>query len=97
MPKEIIQVHAIIEGKVQGVSFRYHTQLTANLLGITGWVRNLPDGSVEVLGEGAEDQIQDFKRFLKQGSPHARVDSVELSEGKASGEYPSFDVTYLSR
>ena len=97
MSKETRQVHAIIHGRVQGVSFRYHTQLKAESLGITGWVRNLPDRTVEVLGEGSLEQIQVFINFLHLGPSGARVDSVDLTEGEASGNYQSFQITYLSR
>ena len=93
----MMQVHAIVHGRVQGVSFRYHTQLVAKSLGITGWVRNLPNGTVEVLGEGTADQIQNFIKFLKQGSPPARVNSIDMSENEASGRYSSFEITYLTR
>lgn len=92
-----IQVHAIVHGRVQGVSFRYHTQLTAESLGITGWVRNLPDRTVEVLGEGSTDQIEKFTSFLQKGPLGARVDSVNISQGEASGDYPSFEITFFSR
>lgn len=97
MATDNIQIHATIHGRVQGVSFRYHTQHVANSLGITGWVRNLPDGTVEVLGEGTKDQLQDFTTFLRKGHPPARVDSIDLSEDKASGDYHTFDITYLAR
>jgi len=97
MPINKMQIHAIVHGRVQGVSFRYHTQLTAESLGITGWVRNLPDRTVEVLGEGTADQIHAFTNFLRQGPSGARVDSIDLSESEASGDYPSFEITYLSR
>jgi acylphosphatase len=98
MSKVNRQIHAIVHGRVQGVSFRYYTQLTAKSLGITGWVRNLPDGTVEVLGEGTANQIQKFTNFLQQGPSGARVDSLlELSENIASGEYQSFQITYISR
>jgi acylphosphatase len=93
MPTEIIQVHAMIHGRVQGVSFRYHTRLVAISLGITGWVRNLPNGSVEVLGEGTTESMREFIQFLRQGPLGARVDSIDMTERDASGDYHSFQIT----
>jgi len=98
MSSNLKQIHAIVHGRVQGVSFRYYTQLTAQSLGITGWVRNLPDSTVEVLGEGTSDQLHKFTKFLQQGPSGARVDSLNiLSEGIASGEHQTFQITYLTR
>lgn len=96
MKSNLKQIHAIVHGRVQGVSFRYYTQLTAQSLGITGWVRNLPDGTVEVVAEGTADQLKQFEEFIVQGSIGARVDSVDISEGEASASYQSFQITYLS-
>ena len=96
MSSNLKQIHAIVHGRVQGVSFRYHTQQIAQSLGITGWVRNLSDGTVEVLGEGTSDQLHDFTTFLHQGHPPARVDSLMITEHEASDEYQSFQITYLT-
>lgn len=97
MSTEMMQIHATIHGRVQGVSFRYHTQHVAKSLGITGWIRNLPDGTVEVLGEGTKDQLQDFTTFLRKGHPPARVDTLDVSENEATGGYRTFEITYLAR
>lgn len=66
-----------ISGRVQGVWFRASTQVEARKMGIRGWVRNLPDGSVEVVATG--DQLPEFIRWCHQGPPLARVLSVEQS------------------
>ncbi|RLG16203.1 acylphosphatase [Nanoarchaeota archaeon] len=67
-----------IYGRVQGVGFRFSTKLVAKRLGIKGWVRNLPDGSVEVLAEG--DKMEEFLKFLRRGPPLARVDDVKIEK-----------------
>src|SRR5690606_30291099 len=69
-------IKAIVAGEVQGVSFRAYTQREAERLGLTGYARNLPDGRVEVLACGIEDQIQSLLTWLQQGSPLAKVTEV---------------------
>lgn len=88
------RLHAIISGRVQGVSFRHYTTLKANELGITGWVMNRRDGRVEVAAEGSHQALQAMLDFLHDGSPHARVDHVEAQWLEASGEFSDFGVKY---
>lgn len=66
-----------VSGRVQGVGFRYATLDEARRLGLSGWVRNLPDGRVEVLAQGETARLDQFFRWLQQGPPTARVTSVE--------------------
>lgn len=81
----------IITGQVQGVSFRAFTCHKATLLGISGWVRNLPDGiSVEVEAEGQHSQLEEFIQFLEKGPPGARVQKTNLNWGVYSGKYSGF-------
>ena len=70
----------IISGRVQGVGFRYFTEAIAQREGVAGWVRNLPDRSVEVVAEGDADAIQRFDRALRTGPPGARVERVQVDE-----------------
>jgi acylphosphatase len=70
----------IISGRVQGVGFRYFTEATAQREGVAGWVRNLPDRSVEVVAEGDADAMQRFDRALRAGPPGARVERVQVDE-----------------
>lgn len=73
-------IHALISGKVQGVSFREYTRRRAQALQLTGWVRNLPDGRVETTAYGSATAIQDFIDWLWEGSPAAQVSEVWWEE-----------------
>jgi acylphosphatase len=88
------QLHAVVHGRVQGVSFRHYTVLRARELGITGWVRNRPDGTVEVTAEGEKSQLNPFLDFLRSGPPAAHVTRVDLHWYDATGSFDSFDVRY---
>ncbi len=76
------QRHAqlIITGRVQGVWFRASTKETADNLGIQGWVRNLPDGSVEVNAAGGNAAMEQFIHWCYQGPPGARVSKIDIKE-----------------
>lgn len=73
-------LHCFVTGRVQGVYFRASTQKQANLHGLTGWVRNLPDGQVEVMAFGNGHQLDELKQWLKSGPSLARVSNVESKE-----------------
>lgn len=81
-----------IHGKVQGVFFREGSRAEAIRLGLTGWVRNLPDGTVQAVAEGEPAALEDFIRWCHRGPPSARVSQVERTDGAPSGEFPSFTV-----
>jgi acylphosphatase len=66
-----------IEGRVQGVGFRDHCVRHAAALGLAGWVRNRPDGSVEVFAQGSETRLEPLEAWLRRGPPAARVDRIE--------------------
>jgi acylphosphatase len=70
----------LIRGMVQGVGFRYFVLRHAARLGLSGWTRNLPEGSVEVVASGAETALAALEKELETGPSHARVDRVEKSE-----------------
>ena len=89
-----IAVRVIISGKVQGVFFRAETQKAAQDYGVTGWVRNLSDGTVEAWAEGAHAQVDALVAWCHQGSPMSRVDHVAVTSETVSGRYTTFDVTY---
>jgi acylphosphatase len=89
---EIQQLHAIIRGRVQGVSFRYYTQRRADELGVVGWVRNLPDGSVEVRAQGTTKQLEDLLAFLHHGPDAARVTSVDVDWHSPEAQFEFFQI-----
>lgn len=80
------RVYAKVYGKVQGVAFREYTRREAARLGLSGWVRNLPDGTVEVSFEGPEEQAGVLLVWLASGSPFAVVTRIESKEETPSGE-----------
>lgn len=82
---------ALVRGRVQGVAFRHFTRERARELGLAGWVRNLPDGSVEVFLEGRAEALSAMLAWLHQGPPAARVESVELRDEPPTG-CASFEV-----
>lgn len=80
------RLHLVITGYVQGVSFRYFAQRQARSLGLGGWVRNVPDGSVEAVVEGEPGAVRSFVDWAYSGPPGAAVDSVETEEEAPQGE-----------
>jgi acylphosphatase len=86
------RVHAIISGRVQGVSFRAATADTARRLGICGWVRNLSNGSVELEAEGAAEQITLLLEWCERGPPAAQVEKVASVDLAPTGVDTSFAV-----
>jgi len=83
----------VISGRVQGVGFRYFAQEAALREGITGWVRNLPDGQVEALVEGESEAVTRLERALRSGPRGARVDTVYVESEQPTGAYGTFSVT----
>lgn len=71
------RVRLTIRGRVQGVFYRKTACEQANLLGLSGWVRNMPDGSVESFAVGSKEKLESYIHWCKQGPPHASVDSVD--------------------
>ena len=69
-------VHLSIQGRVQGVGFRFFAQDVAQELGLTGWVRNLPDGSVEAYAEGPREALEAFIKRLGDGPPMGKVQTI---------------------
>ena len=93
-PSEIIRLHAQIEGHVQGVGFRYFTLEQARRLGLTGWVRNMPNGHVEVCAEGNQQDLEEFLRKLHEGPSGAYVRDITYEYLPPTGEDYSFRVTF---
>jgi len=86
------RLHAIIDGTVQGVGFRMYAQKHAELLGLTGWVRNRFDGRVEVLAEGTYIALEDLLDKLRLGPRSAFVTEVQKEWLAATGEFSAFAI-----
>ena len=87
-------IRALIHGRVQGVFFRVYTRDKANQLGLVGWVRNNPEGSVECHAQGPDQAIAEFISFLHQGSPSSKVDDVAVNDVPVDSTLSSFKITY---
>jgi acylphosphatase len=96
MAREIVRVHVLIDGRVQGVAYRFFAEKSARRLGVTGWIRNLSDGRVEVLAEGEAARIEIFLDELQAGPRLARVDRFEVRREPSTGEFQDFRVAFLS-
>ena len=89
---DLVSAHVVFSGIVQGVFFRANTRREALRLGLKGWVRNLPDGTVEAWVEGDRHNIDGLMAFCETGIPIARVDRVDIKEGAYTGDFPSFEI-----
>lgn len=88
------RVHVFISGRVQGVFFRASAKDEAKRLGLTGWVRNMPDGRVEAVFEGDEGLVESMISWCRKGSSYSRVDDVEVTTKECRGEFSDFGVRY---
>ena len=82
----------MVSGRVQGVGFRWFVRESALKLGVGGWVRNRPDGSVEAEIEGTKDSIERLKDLMRSGPPHARVDRLDANPLPARAGPATFDI-----
>lgn len=88
------QLHLQVIGHVQGVGYRYFAQMKAVQHEIAGWVRNHPDGSVEILAQGTEHQLNRFVQDIRKGNPFSRVEHVEVSDKEPVERFKSFKIKY---
>ncbi|HCC36435.1 MAG TPA: acylphosphatase [Treponema sp.] len=84
--------HALVSGRVQGVGFRWTCCDQARHLELRGWVRNLPDGDVEVIAEGGGEKLEALLQWLRRGPPGSWVESVRHEEISYSGKYQTFKI-----
>ena len=84
------RLHIIVHGRVQGVGFRYHTRIEASRLGLTGYVRNLSDGTVEIVVEGSPQSLNQLIEWTRQGPPTAEVKQVDFTYNSSTGEFGEF-------
>lgn len=87
-------VHATVTGQVQGVGFRFATRRVAESLGLDGWVRNLPDGSVEVWAQGDTSAVGEMDRFLNEGPLGSRVRAVQSTDRSVDPQIAGFEIRY---
>jgi acylphosphatase len=90
----MVRARILISGLVQGVSFRFYTMRKALELGVKGWVKNRGDGKVEVLCEGAENNVNMMIKWCLKGPEGAFVSSTELIWEEYSSEFETFQITY---
>ena len=91
---EKARLHAIVKGLVQGVGYRFFVIRRAELLGLTGWVKNLPDGTVEVVAEGDRELLEELIKELWKGPSAAQVADVIINWERYTGEFKNFDVRW---
>lgn len=85
-------LHLFISGKVQGVSYRANAQRMAIMQGLAGWVRNLPDGRVEIFAQGEEKNLRNLLAWAHQGPAQSRVDHVETQWAEAEDVLQDFHI-----
>lgn len=94
MSTEHKQAHLIIKGRVQGVCFRAFAREEAQRLELVGWVKNLPDESVEMVAEGPREALDRLIKWAHKGPPAARVETVVVEWDEATGEFKTFGMKY---
>jgi acylphosphatase len=90
----LVAFRAVVYGLVQGVNYRYFVQRNAEAIGLTGYAKNVDDGSVEVFAEGEKEKLAQLIAKLKTGPRAARVERVEVEWGEYSGKYSGFDIVF---
>jgi acylphosphatase len=89
-----VRAHVFVSGRVQGVFFRSETQHEARKRGVKGWVRNTPDGRVETVFEGEEENVKSLIEFCRRGSEGARVTSADVIWENYVGEFRDFEIRH---
>jgi len=87
-------LHIYVSGLVQGVFYRANAKRVAESLSLTGWVRNLRDGRVEIVVEGEEENLAKFIEWCKRGPVGAVVESVDVTREEYKGEFKGFEIRY---
>ncbi|SMO43527.1 acylphosphatase [Melghirimyces algeriensis] len=90
----MLRQHMIVYGHVQGVGFRQYTKQTALRHSVQGWVRNRPDGTVEIDAQGTEEKMKQFVKSIQLGSPASQVERIEVSTRKPEENSRSFTIRY---
>ena len=87
-----LEVHLFVRGQVQGVCFRMETQQKAFQLGLSGWVRNLPNGDVEILAQGTKEKVDELIEWCHQGPPLAKVNEVQVNKAPINKNLKTFEI-----
>ncbi|KYK22878.1 acylphosphatase [Thermoplasmatales archaeon SG8-52-2] len=90
----ISSVHVLISGRVQGVFFRANTKQQAEMLGLSGWVRNTKDGKVEAIFEGEEEGVDQIIKWCHKGPSLSKVEKVDVKKQVPTNEYDDFSIRY---
>jgi acylphosphatase len=90
--KELKRIHAVVHGRVQGVGFRAYTANSADRLGVTGWVRNRYNGTVETTAEGSQAELNVFLKDIQRGPGPSNVTKVDTNWQTATGEFSRFRI-----
>lgn len=90
----MVRLQLTISGSVQGVGFRYFTQMKAVQFGITGWVKNMSNGTVQIVAVGDKDNLDQFIHDLRLGNPFSKVEHVDIKELSDTDPFHSFKIKY---
>ena len=88
----MVRAHLLISGTVQGVGYRWSCRREAQGIGLTGWVRNLPDGRVEAVLQGTREQIERMIKWCYRGPEEARVSDIAVAYEEAADEFRDFGI-----
>jgi len=92
IPSMVVRAHVFISGDVQGVFFRRTAKLEAEKLSLIGWVRNRPDGEVELVAQGPKDKVNQFIKWCRRGPPFAKVENVEVEWKRNLEDFEEFEI-----
>jgi acylphosphatase len=90
------RIHVFVSGRVQGVAYRFFAERRAAEIQVTGWVRNLRDGRIEIVAEGQKVDLERFLEFLRQGPRMAKVDGLDLLWEDYRGEFKDFRIEFMA-
>jgi len=93
--RNIVSLHCIVSGRVQGVGYRWFVESTAKTLGLTGWVKNLPNGNVEIVAGGDKQALEAFLAAIKSGHAGAVINDITAQwQDRPEKEYKSFEISF---
>jgi acylphosphatase len=88
----MVRAHLLISGIVQGVGYRWSCRRAGQGIGVTGWVRNLPDGRVEAVVQGTREQVEQLIAWCYRGPEEARVTDIAVTYGEPAEDFPDFGI-----